>query len=151
MIHEENYKSLERTVNLIIQQALSPENIKVGKQFSANPEKLWNQLKLLLTYRNDPKGIELIQGIDTLLNKNYYGVPGMGDCDCFTCAVLSIAFAHGKPAIIVLAGNKGATHIYPELIAPNGRNYSVDLTNDFFNIRRPYKKNQYIYVSPTRR
>jgi hypothetical protein len=143
------YKSLEDTINLIIAQAKAPENINyaINRGFSTEPRELWSQLKPLLIYRNDPKGLELIQGISTLLTKrNYYGVSGMGDCDCFSCATLSIAFANKKPALITIVGNSKASHIYVQLQSKDGKWYSLDFTNEDYNVRRPYNKTQFIYV-----
>lgn len=110
------------------------------------PEKIFNYLKLRTTYRKDPKGVELFQTLPTLLENNYHGTTGAGDCDCFTIAALSTLLANGfTDSGIVLAGRNPLTpvHIWAYTIV-NGQRYELDLTNKLFNTTRPYSHLQSI-------
>src|SRR5258708_1246954 len=61
----------------------------------SSPEKIFNYLKLRTTYKKDPPGRELFQTTQTLFDDNYHGIPGAGDCDCFTNTVLATLIANG--------------------------------------------------------
>lgn len=105
-----------------------------------NARDIYRQLKAHVTYKNDPPGIELLQSLPTLLDDNYWGSPGLGDCDCFTIAFTSCCIAKGVPIKIVLAGRKNNeyVHIY-NLAKMNGAWFDADLTEPGFNQRRDYK------------
>lgn len=115
------------------------------------PEQLWKRVKPLLTYRADPQGLELLQTAQTLLSpyKNYHGIAGAGDCDCFT--ILTLAILTVNPAynyvdkFAVLVGNNAEepSHIYTALNY-NGRMVAIDFTNPALNIERPYLYRQYV-------
>jgi hypothetical protein len=113
-----------------------------------NPETMFNFLKLNTTYKNDPKGIELLQSVPTLFDNNFWGKPGAGDCDCFTILVCAMAWAQGwQDQEIVLAGRtkKNPTHIY-STITRNGKTDVLDLTEPYFNMERKYKYKQHIKI-----
>ena len=55
-----------------------------------HPEQMFNTLRNMVKYKNDPPGIELLQSVPTLFEDNFWGRPGMGDCDCFTILLLSL-------------------------------------------------------------
>lgn len=116
------------------------------------PEKIFNYLKLRTTYKNDPAGRELFQSLETLLDHNKHGIPGAGDCDCFTIAALATLIANGFTDVgIVLAGRNPfcAKHIYAYVV-DKGQRHVFDLTNKVYDYERfypykqsiPYKLNQ---------
>lgn len=110
-------------------------------------QQLFIYLSGCTSYRDDPPGAELIQSPESLFTKNYWGLPGMGDCDCFTVLAIASALAIGfqiKDLEIVLAGNTRNTpkHIY---LTIKGKPF--DLTNAFFNTERNYPFLQHIPVS----
>jgi len=116
------------------------------------PEAVFNWLKLRTTYKHDPKNIELFQTLETLLDNNFHGVPGAGDCDCFTIAALGLLIANGMDNCgIVLAGR---SPLYPVHIWAycdyKGKRFNLDLTNRYFDQTRPYPYLQYIPLRLTK-
>lgn len=114
----------------------------------STPEQMFNSLKSMVSYKNDPPGVELLQSVPTLFEDNYWGMPGAGDCDCFSILVLTCCLCNGwNNQRIVLAGrNKLApVHIWTE-VKYNGKWYAMDLTQPFVNSTREYKYTQYLYV-----
>lgn len=113
-----------------------------------NPENLFNVLKNLVTYKNDKKGVEQLQSVSTLFDNNIHGIPGAGDCDCFTILVLSMIWANdiGQQKIVLAGRTKEApTHIWSK-VKYNGEWYDLDLTQPLFNTTREYKYTQEIKV-----
>lgn len=113
-----------------------------------DPEQMFNTLRNLVTYKNDPEGIELLQSVPTLIDANYWGVSGAGDCDCFTILVLSMCCAHNwNEQEIVLAGRSkiAPVHIWSR-VKFGGKWYEMDLTQKYFNTCRDYKYKQYLSV-----
>jgi hypothetical protein len=114
----------------------------------SDPEQLFNNLRTMTTYKNDPVGVELLQSVPTLLKNNYWGISGAGDCDCFTILVLSMCVVHGwNDQEIVLAGRskKSPVHIWSR-VKYNGKWYEMDLTQAFFDTCREYKYIQRLKV-----
>jgi len=112
-----------------------------------NPEQMFNSLRNMVKYKNDPPGVELVQSVPTLMENNYWGVPGSGDCDCFTVLVLAMCVAHHwNDQQIILAGRSklAPVHIWSR-VKFKGKWYSMDLTNAHFNHEREYK---FIQVLP---
>jgi hypothetical protein len=112
----------------------------------SSPEAVFNFLKQRTRYKKDPKGRELFQTVETLLNDNWHGITGAGDCDCFTIAALATLLANGfTDSGIVLAGRNPITpvHIwaYTDI---DGRRYDLDLTNRTYNTTRFYRYTQHI-------
>ena len=111
-----------------------------------DPTRLFNWLKPRLTYKLDPRGVELLQSLPTLMENNFYGVSGSGDCDCFSIGVLSICCAQNWPGAkiwVKLAGRKRnapPVHIWTG-VTINGIEYPLDMTN-----RIPHKERYYPYV-----
>lgn len=97
---------------------------------------------------NDPRGIELLQTFQTMMLNNYHGIPGAGDCDCFTIAATSCFIASGNRCEIILAGNYSDefTHIYNRVYY-GGTYVGFDLTEPFFAYERPYKIKKVFSVS----
>jgi hypothetical protein len=103
-----------------------------------NPEQLFSVLKANTTFVNDPPNTELIQRPKTLFENNFHGIPGAGDCDCFTTTVIASCLALNYPEKkikIVLAGRhkKEAVHIYN-----NVYNKPFDLCQPFYDMKRNY-------------
>jgi hypothetical protein len=113
-----------------------------------DPEQMFNTLRNLVTYKNDPEGIELLQSVPTLMEQNFWGISGAGDCDCFSILILSMCCAHNwNDQEIVLAGrNKVApVHIWTR-VKFKGSWYDMDLTQKYFNTCREYKFKQFLKV-----
>jgi len=112
-----------------------------------DPEQMFKALKNMVTYKNDPPGTELLQSVPTLFKNNYWGIPGAGDCDCFSILVLSMCVANGwNKQEIILAGRSKLmpVHIWT-VVYFEGKRYAMDLTNAYCNIERDYK---FIQVLP---
>ena len=114
----------------------------------STPESMFNSLKSMVTYKNDPPGVELLQSVQTLFEQNYWRIPGAGDCDCFSILVLTACLCNGwNEQRIVLAGRSklAPVHIWSE-VKHNGKWCAMDLTQPFINSTREYKYKQYLYV-----
>jgi hypothetical protein len=148
------YKDLNHALRLLRGQVMegvpyAQENLP---EFQ-DPEKLYNYLKLRTRYKNDPKGVELFQTLPTLLDNNFHGLTGAGDCDCFTIAALSVLLANGFTNCgIVLAGRNPFTpaHIYAYVIDEKGEKKYLDLTNKVYDYERfyPYKQEIQFNLTP---
>lgn len=113
-----------------------------------DPEQMFNVLKTMVTYKNDPPDTELLQSVPTLFDSNYWGIRGAGDCDCFSILVLSCCIANGwNKQRIVLAGRSkiAPVHIWTEVYF-NGKWCCMDLTQSIYNTKRSYKFYQYLNV-----
>lgn len=119
------------------------------------PDKLWNRIKPLLTYRADPPGLELLQSVPTLMDprKNWHKLAGAGDCDCFTILTLSILTVNPvynnveKYAVLVGNNAEEPSHIYTAL-KYRGKMLTIDFTNPALNVERPYIYRQYVPYNP---
>ena len=116
MVAKMPYKNLDHSLTYLRKQVIEgiPYAFKNLPRFQT-PEEIYKYFKLRTTYKNDPKGIELFQSLPTLMDNNYHGVTGAGDCDCFTIALLSTLLANGfYDSGIVLVGRakQQAVHIY---------------------------------------
>ena len=112
------------------------------------PEQLYNNMLPLLTYKNDPPGIELLQSVPTLFENNYWGISGAGDCDCFVILICSMCAVNkiGKQRIVLAGRSKEApVHIWSEILY-NGKYQAMDMTQKLFNSTRKYKYIQYLYI-----
>jgi hypothetical protein len=140
-----------QTVNALIWLSKQPENIEAVKELAYIYHRygasiLFSVLKKLITYENDPKGIEYIQGAKALL------ISKKGDCDCFVSLTSSIMYATGTAFKIVLfgAGNEIPSHISIQI--PERKNsdtlINFDLTAPAFNTLRKYRYWQLLPVQP---
>lgn len=112
------YRSLDHTLKMMAVQI--HDSLDYADKFlpqNTSVDEIWRILKDNLIYKHDPPGIELLQSFPSLMEDNYWGVPGAGDCDCFTIAAISCAVVRGFPARAVVVGNtkEAPTHIYAEL------------------------------------
>lgn len=102
-----------------------------------NPRELFDYLKQITIYKNDPPGVERLQSLPTLMRRD-----GKGDCDCFTIALLAVCWVQGKQfqnLYVVLAGREtiAPVHIYVKIFF-DGEIYVMDLTQPEFNSERDY-------------
>jgi len=138
------YKNLAHTLKMMARQVA--ESVEFADRFlpyHTTPQEIWSILKDNLIYRNDPPGVELLQSFPSLMNDNYWGTPGAGDCDCFTIAALACAAARDIPARVVIVGNnaEAPTHIYCQYLV-NGRYIDFDLVSSDYGTTKPYKYRQ---------
>jgi hypothetical protein len=148
MAYQYEYISLTDVLCKIVQQAKKDVNWLKGQlpKNIDNPETLFYYLKSVTSYQDDPKNVELIQSPKSLFLKNWYGVPGRGDCDCFSCLTICALLALGyepKDISIILTGRKPkeAVHIFIKI-----ENNYFDLTNTFFGEIRKYPFYQKINI-----
>jgi len=146
------YKGVEYTLNQMRYQIR--DSLPYCRQhFSGlnTPQQMWNRLKPLVRYVQDPPNVELLQSVPTMMNRrtNWHRIAGAGDCDCFTILVLSTLKANpvynSVDKFAVLVGNTWdePTHIYAA-VKWKGRLIAIDLTNPALNVERPYKFRQYV-------
>jgi len=140
------YKSLIHTLQSLKSQSL--EDIGYMKKqlpsYLAEPRDLFYYLKDKVTYKHDPKGIELIHSPKSLFEDNYHGVPGAGDCDCFTALSISALKAMGVPDAKINVVLTGRSKTVPRHIYLSVNNTPFDLTNDLYGEERPYPYKQEI-------
>lgn len=116
-----------------------------------NPEDLFAYLKKRVRYKNDKRGVEQLQTMQTLFNprKNLHGIRGAGDCDCFTITAVASMLCQGWDNIYVLICGRQKSHpvhIYA-VIYWRGERKVFDLTNNRYNFEREgYKYYQEIPV-----
>ena len=135
------YISLANVIAAMLYQiSVSIPYAKRNFKTNLSNEQLFYMLKSLITYKKDPHKNELLQSVKTFCEGLYWGKPYMGDCDCFTIFSIAIFIANNrKNWAIVLVGNEpnSPRHVYAMI---DGK--SFDLTNDSFNVERPYKYKQ---------
>jgi transglutaminase-like putative cysteine protease len=76
----------------------------------------------------------------TLMHNNFYGIPGAGDCDCFTITAVACCKVERIPVRIVVVGNtpKNPTHVYCEVL-DGGRWVPFDLCSPFYGDTKKYR------------
>ena len=116
--------------------------------YTINPVELYHWLRIRTKYVLDPEGVELLQSADTLMENNYHGIPGAGDCDCFTILTLTALQTQkyrGKPWIKLAGRSKDyPVHIWGG-IDYKGEEIAMDLTNRKAGEERKYPYIQKIY------
>lgn len=148
MILKQPYRNLDHALKFGLRVQVSESLSYVLENFPVldSPKKIFDFLKRRITYKKDPRGVELFQTVETLLDNNFHGITGAGDCDCFTIAALSTLLANGfTDSGIVLAGRNPLVpvHIWAYTYV-DGQLYNLDLTNPHFNTTREYKWQQKI-------
>src|SRR6478609_83823 len=133
------YKDINDTLHYLKVQVVEsiPFAYEVCPAFE-NPEQLFNWLKKRVKYRNDPKGVELLQTMQTMFLGKFWGVPGAGDCDCFVITTLACMISQGwENLYIALVGRKKRypVHIYV-VIEWKGERKVFDLTNPKYGQER---------------
>jgi hypothetical protein len=131
------YKDINQTLNGIHRQVVdSLDYCANNMPIYPDPQSMFYGLKQLIKYHNDP----------TLFENNWWGIPGAGDCDCFSILVLSMACVHNfGPQRIVLCGRSriAPVHIFTQLKV-NGDWKTLDLTRPLYNTHKPYKFYQHL-------
>ena len=112
--------------------------------YLSEPRDLFYYLKDRVTYKHDPKGIELIHTPQSLFEDNYHGKPGAGDCDCFTALSIAALKAMGVPEAKIKVCLTGRSKTVPRHIYLSVNNTPFDLTNDLYGEERPYPYKQEI-------
>lgn len=113
----------------------------------STPEQIFKYFKARTIYKSDPKDTELFMTLPTFLNKNYHNIPGAGDCDDFTIALLTALIANGffDCGIVLVGRNRlNAVHIYCYCDDKGERKY-LDLTNAVPLKERSYPYRQELY------
>lgn len=147
MEFKQRYKSLNHALKYLkvqVLESLPYASTECPKLKS--PEAIFTYLKSRTCYKHDPKGIELFQTLPTLMENNFHGKPGAGDCDCFTIAALALLVANGfdKCGIVLVGRNPNVpVHIYA-YVDYNGTREYLDLTNKYYNFERSYPYKQSI-------
>lgn len=143
------YKDINQVMKALRAQVIDGLDFYCQKMpFFDNPEQMFKTFKTLVKYRNDPKGVELLQCVPTFVKNNYWGVPFMGDCDCFSILILTACCCHNwNEQRIVLAGRSkiAPVHIWTE-VKHDGNWYAMDLTQPYFNVTRNYPYKQFLYI-----
>ena len=148
---KKRYSDLDDTLKHIRLQIeySKPFALTFVPQFNS-PESLFFWLKPYLKYKQDPSGIELLQSFPTLINNNFYGISGAGDCDCFTIAQTASCMVQnwkGAKHWIKLTGRSPFTarHIYGG-VDLNGKEIALDFTNKLPAVERYYPYTQKLYI-----
>lgn len=143
MVSETPYKDLSTTLKALKTQVIDslpsisdyvPDTIK-------SPEELFYFLRSITTYKKDPKGVELLQMVSTLMKRG-----GKGDCDCFTILSLTACIYLGfdKLNVILVGRTKNSpSHIYINVWDKEKKSYCIfDLTNPYYDYERKYNFKQ---------
>lgn len=115
-------------------------------QVLEGPAELFWILKNNTVYVSDPPGVELLQSMPSLFEDNYWGIPGAGDCDCFTIATIASCAVRNIPARMVLVGNGAQpSHVYCE-VKDNGTWVPFDLVAPRYGITKDYNRKQLLGI-----
>jgi len=147
-ISREKYKDINHTLKGLRTQIIDSLDYCADCDFYYNdPRQMYYNLLPMIKYKNDPPGVELIQTVDTLLNRNYHGIPGAGDCDCFTVLTCAVACLNNWKQRIVLCGRtkSGPVHIFSQVFW-DGKWRTVDLTARLYDTHKKYKFYQYLPI-----
>ena len=142
MIYEQPYEGIQNTMDWFKVQMLDGwDYAQNNVPLFTSPRQLWNWLKLRTTFVHDPANEELLQSLPTLLENNWHGIPGAGDCDCFALAAATIMAEQGIPNSIMLVGKRKShpVHIY-NVVYWDGQRYILDFANPYFNQERTQYK-----------
>jgi hypothetical protein len=107
-------------------------------------EELFDYLKNNITYKHDPRGIELVHTPKSFFEDNYHGESGAGDCDDFTTVGIAALKAQGVPDSKINIVLTGRTRVVPRHIYLSVDGQTFDLTNDRIGEERKYPYKQEI-------
>lgn len=144
----EQYKNIGHTLQMLGVQVR--ESLDYAEEFvpmDTSAKELFWILRQNVVYVNDPPGVELLQSMPSLFEDNYHGIPGAGDCDCFTITGTACAIVAEIPTRIILVGDQSSapTHIYNE-VWENGQWKAFDLVNPFYDQTKKYKYKRIIEI-----
>lgn len=100
---------------------------------------IWRIVKNNTQYKHDATGIEQIQSVYTLLNDNIHGIPGAGDCDCFSVFFIALLLANNFNPDDIYIYLQGNSRRAPSHVLVRYKNYYLDGTETHFNSLRNYK------------
>jgi len=134
------YKDIGHTIEMMGRQI--EDSIDYAYDFvpgNTTPKELFWILRQNTTYKNDPPGVELLQSFPSMMDDNYWGIPGAGDCDCFTIAAIACCKAADIPCRIVIVGNSPSapSHVYAEVL-DDGQWTPFDLVNPWYGHTKEY-------------
>ena len=111
------------------------------------PREAWRWFKMHTRFHPDPKNVELLMTLPTFFEDNWFGSPGLGDCDDLVIAVTTTMRSQGWPVTVYLGGRSKShpVHIWNS-ITHEGKEYFFDLTEPHFNTERNYRYIQPLYV-----
>lgn len=143
------YPGLKKTLYYLVKTAILGVPYCAERWGTTNSIKqIWIICKQNITYMNDANQVEQIQNPATLFENNIHGIPGAGDCDCFSALLICMLLANGydkNKIFIYLQGNKKD---YPSHILIKYDDVFLDLTQTHFNTIRSYK---YYDIIPIRK
>jgi hypothetical protein len=85
------YKNIDQTLKGIHRQVCDSLDYCASEMpIYSDPVTMFYGFKPLIKYHNDPPGVELLQSVPTLFDRNYWGQSGAGDCDCFSILILAM-------------------------------------------------------------
>jgi hypothetical protein len=147
---KERYTNLARTLEAM--QIQIEDSLEYARYFTpkgSTPSSLFWLMKQHTVYRHDPPGVELLQSMPTMMENNYWGVRGAGDCDCFTIAAVACCAVEKIPVRICLVGNtkNSPTHVYAE-VKDRGKWVPFDLVAPFYGETKKYRYLSTVYVKP---
>ncbi|NBT88368.1 MAG: hypothetical protein EBT51_08720 [Flavobacteriaceae bacterium] len=142
------YRNIAHTVEMMGKQIEA--SIDFANDFvpiDTDPKELFWILRQNTTYKNDPPGVELLQSMPSMFEDNYWGIPGAGDCDCFTISAVACCLVADIPCRIVIVGNnsEAPSHVYAEVL-DNGKWTPFDLVNPYYGQTKPYAFKKIINV-----
>lgn len=144
IVFKEEYKDLNTTLYWLVQQALTSIPYCIEKWGNKNSiEEIFVIGSQNLKYKNDKKGIEQIQSVGTMMENNIHGIPGAGDCDCFSTFLIAMLLANGYNSNDVYIYLQGRTKKFPSHILimykSKGNPIYMDLTEKHLGQKRSYK------------
>jgi hypothetical protein len=139
--HKVKYRDLHHTMQGMCRQI--SDSLDYAATFvprGTTPRQLFWLLKQHTVYKNDPPGVELLQSMPSMMENNYWGIPGAGDCDCFSITTAACCKVLGIPCRLVLVGQspKAPSHVYCE-VKDGDKWVPFDLVNTFYGETKNYR------------
>jgi hypothetical protein len=148
----EKYTDINRTLQMLMIQVddsliFAASFIPINLQ---TPYDVFEWLKSITSYKNDPPNTELLQSFPSMMNTNYHNIRGAGDCDCFSIAAISCLFLLKIPCAIVLSGRSKRQPVHIYLMVKDGQRWKpFDLTLPLYARRKFYPYFQIIPIQYT--